>query len=571
MKSPAVGFYGFTAVFLLALLSACSFVRPSLLHEGATVSRSAEARQRADLVYHLLAGEFAARHANFPAAFRYYLGATRRTDNPEVLKTAFKLALHSKNYAGAIRLGERWQTLAPDNLEVKQLLAITYVLDRRFEDAMLALEDVIGREGINENRIFTTLGATLLSEMPVAAKERMKEMAERFSDNARAQYVYAVFLLDTGDYGEVARLAGKAAALDPGFANAYLLQGWALILSGQVDTGLAAAATAVAVAPDDVNVRANYARLLLENNRQREALREFRVVYERHPHNADVVQALGILSMQEKDLGAADTFFEKLGAFPGRRAEAVYYGGRVAEERGEMQKALAIYRSIPQGAFFKKAKISIAEVYRKLGDLEKAVGQLEAARALADDEQEKVEFYLVQGRILSAAGRHHEAIGLYTRAMEEHGEINSLLYARGLAAAELGLLGRVEADLGRILREDPENADALNSLGYVLADHNIRLDEAKAYILRAYALQPDDPAILDSLGWVEFRLRNVEVAEALVRRAMAALRHPEVLGHLAEILCLQKRTAEAAALLEEAIGEFPDDDYLQRLRGGCAP
>ncbi len=566
------GSYGFVVLFPLAVLWACvsSSSHPSFLREGAVVSGSAETSRRADLIYNLLAGELAVRRADLPAALKHYLSAARQTDDLGVLKSAVKLALHDKDYASAIRLGEKWRKADPDNLELKQLLIVTYALDRRFENAMQALEDLIGKEGINENRIFTALGATLLSEMPVEAHQRMKEMAERFSDNAKAQYVYAVFLLDTGDYDAVAEFARKAVELDPGFATAYLLQGWAIILNGRVNEGLATAAAGVAAAPDDVDARANYAKLLLENGRQREALREFQLVYQRHPYNADVVQALGILSMQQEDFEAASAFFDRLGNFPGRRAEAVYYAGRVAEERGEMEVALTTYRSVPQGAFFKKAQISIAEVYRKLGDLEKAIWQLEATRMLVDDEQEKVEFYLVQGEFLKGAGFHYRAIEIYTQAMKEHGDLSSLLYARGLAAAELGLLGRVEADLGRILQMEPENADALNSLGYTFANHNIRLDEAKAYILRAYKLQPDNPAILDSMGWVEFRLNNVEVAEAFIRQAIALLRHPEVFGHLVEILCSRKRVEEASTVLEEALAEFPKDKYLQRLREGCA-
>ncbi len=568
---PSLRLRGFAAAFLLVVVSACaSSARLPLLQHGAVVEKSVEASRRADLTYALLAGEFAVRRADFAAALGHYLDAARRTDDLEVLRSAFKLALHNKDYAGAVRLGEKWRELEPANLELGQMLAVTYLLGRRFEDAMQALEDVVGHEGINDNRLFTALGATLLSEMPVEARERMQEMAQRFSGNARAQYVYAVFLLDTGDYGRVAELAAKAVELDPGFAGAHLLKGWALILDGRVEAGLTAAAAGVAVAPDNVKIRGNYARLLLENGRPDEALREFRSVHDRRPHNADVIQALGILSMQRGELAAAAGFFDKLKASPGRRVEAAYYQGRVAEERGEMQTALVIYRAIPQGGFFKQAQISIAEVYRKLGEHEKAAAQLETARALAEDEQEKVEFYLVHGRVLSDAGRHREAISLYTRAMREHGELSDLLYARGLAAAELGLLGRVEADLQRILENEPENADVLNSLGYVLADHNVRLDEAKAYILRAYRLQPDNPAILDSMGWVEFRLRNVAVAEGFVRRAMAGLRHPEVLGHLVEILCSRQRAGEAEALLAQGLSEFPGDDYLRGLGGGCA-
>ncbi len=565
------GVVAWSLIAFAVVLSACTFSpRLALLHEGSVVKPSAQARDRAELIYYLLAGEFAVRSADYPAASGYYREAVRRSDDLEVLKSAFKLALHGKDYTAAVGFAERWRARDPDNVELKQILAVTYVMARHFEDAMLTLEDLVGREGVNENRVFTTLGATLVAEMPSEAAERMKEMAERFSGNPRAQYVYAVFLLDTGAYDEVIEVTKKAVALDPGFANARLLQGWALISSGQVEKGLAEAAAAVEVAPDNVNVRLNYAKLLLDNDRSEEALREFRLIHVGRPHDPDVIQALGILSLRHGDLESASAFFEDLQAFPKRQVEAVYYKGRVAEEQGKFKAALAIYQAVPRGEFFKKAQISIAEVHRKAGNLKKSLEHLEAARTLAEDEQERVEFYLAQGSVLSDAGRHREAIALYTRAMEEHGELTSLLYARGLAASELGLLERVEADFTRILKTEPDNADVLNAFGYTLADYNVRLEEARRYIERALALSPDNPAILDSMGWVEFRLRNVEVAEGYVRRAMAAMRHPEVFGHLVEILCAQRRDAEAARSLEEGLMHFPDNDYLQSLRDGCS-
>ena len=561
-------FYGFILVFPVLSLLSCT-LPDSLFLSYQTSAKSAETHRYSDLVYHLLAGEFAARRADFSSAFKHYIHAGRLTNNPEVLKTVFRLAMHNKDYVNAVRFGEKWLALDPDNLRIKQLLAVAYVVDRRFEDAMSILQDVIGQQGVDESQIFTTLGATLLSEMPVEAKDRMKEMAEKFSDSARAQYVYAVFLLDTGDYDEVTRLAEKSAELDPDFANAYLLKAWALILSEKIDEGLSVAAMAVAKVPGDINVRGNYARLLLKSDRQSEALKEFRIIHASSPYNPDVMQAIGILSMQQGDLDTADTFFERLQSFPTRRAEAVYYKGRIAEERGDMDKSLMTYHMIPKGDFFKEAQISIAEVYQKMGDFKKAVKQLEKARELAESEQEEIEFYLAQGRILSDASRHSEAIKLYTQAIEEHGALNSLLYARGIAASEIGLLEQVEEDLLRILQDEPENAEVLNSLGYVFANNNFRLDEAKAYILRAYALDPHNPAILDSMGWIEFRLYNVEVAEGFIRQAMANLRDPEVLGHLVEILCTRKQIAEAEKELKKALEEFPDDDYLQRLRKSC--
>ena len=555
---------------ILSMASACATsARAPLLQQERAGITTPETRHRADLIYNLLAGEFALRRGDIAAAFDHYRKAALLTDDSAVLRSAFRLGLDSKDYSRALTLGERWLALNPDDLEIKQLLAVVYVMDRRFEDAMEILQDVIGRDDIDESRILGTLSATLMSEMPEEANARMKEMAERFTGSAQAQYAYALFLADTGDYEGVVKFAEKASRIDAEFANAYLLRGWGLIVSGQIERGLEVAMTAVAKAPDDVQVQGNYARLLLESGRSEEALRQFRLIHAGNPHNPDILQAIGVLSLQAGDFDTAEAFFDRLKSFPGRSVEASYYHGRIAEERGELQKALTIYRSIPSGEFFRQAQFSIAEVYQKLDEPEESIAQLEKARLLATGAQEQVAFYLEQGKILSRYERYAEAMEIYTQAIEQHGALNRLLYARGFAAAELGLLGRFEDDMLRILQDDPDNADVLNALGYLFAENNIRLGEAKAYLLRANALAPDDPAILDSLGWVEFRLDNIEAAETLIRRALARLRHPDVLGHLVEILCTRQRMEKARELLQKALEEFPDDKYLHSLHEAC--
>ena len=555
---------------ILPMASACATsARTPILQQERAGTTTLETRRRADLVYDLLAGEFSLRHGDLATAFDHYRSAVRQTDNAAVLRSAFRLGLDKKDYAQVLLLGERWLEANPDDVEIKQLLAVVYVMDRRFEDAMAILQEVIGRDDVDESRILTTLSTTLMSEMPSEAAARMKEMTERFADSAQAQYAYALFLTDTGDYAGAASFAEKAIRIEPEFANAYLLQGWALIAGGEVDRGLAVARMATVKAPDDIQVQGNYARLLLESGRSEEALERFRVIHVSNPYNPDIVQVIGVLSMQAGDFDTAEAFFDQLEAFPGRSVEAAYYQGRVVEERGELHEALTVYQSIPSGAFFKQAQFSIAEVYQKLSEPEKSIAQLEKARFLVTNSQEQVEFYLEQGKILSRYGRHAEAVEIYTQAIEQHGALNNLLYVRGFAAAELGLLGRFEDDMLRILQDNPDNTDVLNALGYLFADNNIRLDEAKAYLLRAHALAPDDPAILDSLGWVEFRLNNVNAAETLVRRALTHLRHPDVLGHLVEILCVQQRIQESRGLLGSALEEFPHDEYLHSLHEAC--
>ena len=116
-----------------------------------------------------------------------------------------------------------------------------------------------------------------------------------------------------------------------------------------------------------------------------------------------------------------------------------------------------------------------------------------------------------------------------------------------------------------MLQDDPDNANALNALGYTLAERGLRIQEARQYIERAYELKPNDPAIMDSMGWVQFKLGNYDKAEEYLRKALELMDDAEILGHLAELLWAQGNYDEARSLLREAIDRHPEDDYLQEL------
>ena len=148
---------------------------------------------------------------------------------------------------------------------------------------------------------------------------------------------------------------------------------------------------------------------------------------------------------------------------------------------------------------------------------------------------------MLQGEVLRNAGLIRREFDLYTRALNEHIDADALLYARAIAASNLNLIDFVEQDINRILARNPDHPQALNALGYEFAKRNIRLDEAKRYIVRAHHLAPNDPAILDSMGWIEFRLKNYTLAESYVRRAMIDLYEAEIVGHLVEVMRAQSR------------------------------
>ena len=173
---------------------------------------------------------------------------------------------------------------------------------------------------------------------------------------------------------------------------------------------------------------------------------------------------------------------------------------------------------------------------------------------------------MAEGGLLYNMAEYEMAYEVYSEGLLEYPRHPDLLYARALIAEKLGRIDRLEADLRNILEIDPKNANALNALGFTLADHNLRLDEARSFIEQAYALSSADPAIIDSMGWVNYRIGRLSEAENYLRKAFKLMPEAEIIGHLVEVLWAQEKQVQARQLLQQGLQDFPDDVYLQRLQ-----
>ncbi|MCZ7600176.1 MAG: tetratricopeptide repeat protein [Gammaproteobacteria bacterium] len=208
------------------------------------------------------------------------------------------------------------------------------------------------------------------------------------------------------------------------------------------------------------------------------------------------------------------------------------------------------------------AQLRIAGVLRDRGDHEAALDHL--ASLVPVSREEEVDLLLTREQVLREMGRPEEAIELIDGALGEVPDDPDLLYSRGLLAAELSRLDLHEKDMRRVIELDPNNAHAYNALGYTLADQTERYEEAPELITRALELAPDDPFILDSMGWVQYRLGDLDQAEQYLRRALDLRTDAEIAAHLGEVLWAAGIRDEARRLWDEALRIDPDNRTLLR-------
>jgi len=237
----------------------------------------------------------------------------------------------------------------------------------------------------------------------------------------------------------------------------------------------------------------------------------------------------------------------------------------VEELAGKPEAASRWYDKV-RGVHALDARIRLTRLEAQGGDLTNARERL---RQLRDQNRKQaVLLYLVEAELLTEMGLNPEAMKVYDAALAAYPDDRELLYARGLHGAAMQRLEVVERDLRRLLELEPDHADALNALGYSLADMSDQYAEALELIQRALALKPDEGAILDSMGWVQYRLGNLELALDYLRQASAKLPDdPEVAAHLGEVLWALGQKDEARQVWDQARAAAPEHAYLLRVIG----
>ena len=527
---------------------------------------AAQRTQEAELMFRVLAGEIAGHLGDLEQSVSHYSQAATLTEDPKVADRATRIALYAEDTESALSAAKRWVELAPDNPEARQTLAILYIRNGQSDQAVPHLEYMV--EYVNqaakgeEGRGFLVVGATLAKEKDVdAALEAMQHLLERHPDSAQAHFAYANLALSAQRFQLAADESKKALALDPDHIEARTVRARALLQLGNDTLALEEMKSAVKANPESRELRVNYGRMLVQAKEYQQARAVFEELLEEQPDNTDLLYMLGLLNLQDQQYEAAEQTFKRLVDTGKRKNEGYYYLGRVAEVREQHKDATDYYLKVGEGDYFLDAQIRVADTYLKLGSLEKARTHLKNLREEIADSDTTIKLYLAEGQLLREAGRFHEGMAVYNRALTEHPSNGDLLYARALMAEKLDRIDLLEADLRAILADDPDNATALNALGYTLADRNERIPEAYEYIQRALEARPDDP-----MGWVQYRMGNYTEAEQYLRKAYGLLQDAEIAGHLSEIIWVQGNKAEARDLLKRALEKDPEHGYLLKLK-----
>jgi tetratricopeptide (TPR) repeat protein len=515
-----------------------------------------------EMLFDVLLAEIAGQRGRLDISVPHYLQAALDSRDPRVAERAIQIASFAKNYPVALRAARHWVELEPDNTDARKIVAALALQTGDLDEAVSQLDYLI-RQAESKQQGFAMATAILSRHGDDdLSLQAIEELAARHPESADGQLAVGRLATVKGQLERAMTATDAALALQPGMESAQILKAQVLIRQSRKDEALAVLGEAVADSPEHAELRFAYGRLLLDAGDLVGAREQFRNVVRLAPENTDALFSLALLELETGEPEAAERHLLQMLETGEKQQTVHYYLGYTTEELGRDEDAVEWYGKVTAGDYWTKSQLRLSKILVRQGRLEEVRQNMQRLRR--NDPENAVEIYLIEGEILSDLTLYNEAWHLYDQALAIHPDNEDLLYSRALTAEKMDRIDWAEQDMRRILELDPQNVRAMNALGYTLADRTDRYEEAFEFIQQAYDRKPDDPAIIDSMGWVHYRLGNLEQAREFLQQAWDMTGDGEIGAHLGEVMWMQGDRDEARRVWSESRESSPDNPVLQK-------
>jgi tetratricopeptide (TPR) repeat protein len=530
----------------------------------------------AEIVYRMLVGDIALQRGAPALAARAYFEAARDSQDAQIARRATEVALFARQRDLALEAARLWSKLDPSADRAKQMVA-TLSQPGTGGDIKAELERVLAEAGVDSKTLadaFVQLNQALAAQTDKTVVYRLiVELAKPYPGVAEAQFAVALAGYNTGLSDlEIAaasmRAADRALELKPGWERAALIKA-DLLAKTSPEGAIRYLNGFLESVPESRAAIGALAQLYVEQKRFGEARALFQRLLDEDKSDRDIEFAIAAISVQMKDYATAERMFEELRSAGVDAGAVAFYLGQIAEETKRYDEAIARYREVTDGERAWIATLRIATVLGKKGDIEGARRYLASLKP--ENRERGIEVHQAEAQVLRDAGDYKGAYAVLSSALAAEPNSVELIYDVAMVAEKLDRLDEVESQLTRLIELKPDNPQALNALGYTLVDRTPRTAEGLKLIEKALTLAPEDPSILDSMGWAHFRMGNLGDSEKYLRRALADHPDPEIAAHLGEVLWAKGERDRAKEVWQSQLKETPDNALLLETVRRLAP
>lgn len=569
-KSP-ISYMNRSSALLLALvlLSGCQALAPTSPDDSSAAEDVSSTPEKPtvyssfseDTLYSLLSAELAGQRNRLDIALDNYVTQAINTQDPGVSERAFRIAEYLGADQAALDTSLIWVKNAPDDIEAQRAAAIQLARNGRYDESLVYMEKVLQAKGDTHFDFLALAAIETDADTRAGLQKSFDSLLAKHPDNGQLIFGKALLMQQDGDAEGALKLLEKNPPQN-GEVAPILLRARLLQSLNRGDEALPLLKKSVSQYPDDKRLGLTYARTLVEQNRMTEAKVQFASLVEQYPEDDELRFSLALVCLEGKSWDEAEGYLQELIERDSHVDSAHLNLGRIAEERNDPEGALIEYALVGPGSEYLPAQLRQADILISHGRGAEASKKLASARGAQPDYA--IQLYLIEAETLAANNQSDRAWNTLQQALKQYPDDLNLLYSRAMLAEKRNDLDQMERDLRAIIKREPDNAMALNALGYTLSDRTTRYTEAKALIQQAYDLNPDDPAVLDSLGWVNYRLGNLDEAERLLRQALERFPDQEVAAHLGEVLWANGKQREAKTIWGTFLKENPDSPILRK-------
>ncbi|MEP6677693.1 MAG: tetratricopeptide repeat protein [Betaproteobacteria bacterium] len=575
----------FTSLCTVAALSCCiagaalaqSPLSPALDPPASRKPSSAEGLS-AENFYRLLLGDVAMKRGASAVAARAYLEAARDAQDPRIARRATEIALVARQRNLAQQAARLWVALDPSAERAKQVVAALAAgesgrdaLEASGDDELkqrltkLLADSMLSGSGVGEaflqiNRLFGQQADKK------AVYKLIRELAQPYPTSPEAHFAVALAAYNAGtDDTDLAAAAmqqiDRALELRPDWDRGVVMK------SELLGRRAPEAATTylrgfLAAHPDARPVAGALAQRYVEQKRYVEARAVMQGLWDQDKSSRDLEFAVASIALSQKDYAEAERLFADLKAAKyGEPGAMDLYLAQIAEETKRYADAIERYRAIEEGDRAWLAKLRIAAMLGKQGKVDEARRWLNELPAVTIDE--RIQVRQAEAQLLREAGDAPGAYAVLAKALVEFPESPDLNYDAALLAEKLDRVEEAETRLRKLVALKPDDAQSLNALGYTLVDRTPRTSEGFALIERAHKLSPNDPFIMDSMGWALYRLGRIDEAVTYLKRALAERPDAEIAAHLGEVLWAKGDRDSARAIWKAQLEANPENAVLK--------
>ncbi len=515
----------------------------------------------AETLYSLLVAELAGSRSRFDIALGNYMQQAHMTRDPGVAARATRIARFLNAHREALESAQLWTQIEPDNTEAHFIAASELARIGRLLEALDEATQLI--DDTANSAIFQNIAARAATATDTQREQllfRYQQLLGQHLDHDGLILGIALIQQQNNQLDKALALTEQLLSKDPDHVTGIILQSRLLEQLEKPEQALDLLSRKLSTHPEEVRLRLQYARLLASYDLDK-AYDQFEILHAQSPHDPDILFSLALISHEQGNLSGAKDFFEQLIVEDARTSSAHYYLARIAEAENDLNGALEHYLQVKPGPDFLPATSQLIDILIRAGELEAANNHLDAIRQRFPKESARL--HLLESEKLGKYQYLEEAEQALTKGLTFDPDNNQLLYARAMINERRNFIDLLELDLRSILRYDPNHVDALNALGYTLADRTTRYSEALELITQALRIKPNDPAIMDSMGWVQYHLGNYEEAILRLREALKQLADPVIASHLAEVLWVSGKQDEAKSIWQNAINQSPTNPIIQ--------